>query len=235
MDLYQKCIEDVSSLLDGFECKELDVSSSWKESESKVFLFSEDCKIHLGDSSLPSSYFYGYSSHDGFLGKDSIALIGNDLKDLKGDTPFSHIYLFEIDNENDVKDQEYYRIFRNIEYRRYKVNPTGYMLKVNTNLLKEGAYVADDAIQDGLSFKDIGVSFLNQFKKETHVRYVRQIFITDPTFPHDKLLELSKESERITVALDHIMKKLKMDCRTCSFRDICDEIEGMRAIHKANQ
>lgn len=235
MELYQKSIDDVLSLTSSFEMKELPLDSSWKESESKVFLFSEDCKIHLGDSSLPSSYFYGYTSQSNALGKDSIVLIGNDLKNLKRDVPFSHIYLFEIDNESDVKDQEYYRIFRNIEYRRYKVNPEGYMLKVNTNLLREGAYVSDEAIKSGLSFKDIGMSFLKQFKKEAHVRYVRQIFITDPDFPHNKLLELSKESERITVALDHIMKKLKMDCRTCSFRDICDEIEGMRAIHKANQ
>lgn len=79
------------------------------------------------------------------------------------------------------------------------------------------------------------MSFLSQFKKEQHVRYVRQIFITDPSFPYNKLLKLSQESEGITVALDHIMKKLKMDCRTCSFKDICDEIEGMRELHKANQ
>lgn len=235
MNLYKKTIDEAEVLLSPYTQKELPLESSWKESEEKVFLFAEDAKVNLGASHLPSAYFYGYSNEEGFLGKDSISVIGKDLSELSGDVPFSHIFLFEIEDENTEKDQEYYRIFRNIEYRRYKVNPEGYMLKVNTNLLREGAYVSKEAIEGKISFKDIGMSFLSQFKKEKHVRYVRQIFITDSSFPHDKLLKLSQESEGITVALDHIMKKLKMDCRTCSFKDICDEIEGMRELHKANQ
>lgn len=235
MNLYKKVIDEAEVLLSPYKQKELPLESSWKESEEKVFLFTEDAEVNLGASHLPSAYFYGYFNEEGFLGKDSISIIGKDLYELSGDVPFSHIFLFEINDENNEKDQEYYRIFRNIEYRRYKVNPEGYMLKVNTNLLREGAYVSKDAIDRKISFKDIGMSFLSQFKKEQHVRYVRQIFITDSSFPYDKLLKLSQESEGITVALDHIMKKLKMDCRTCSFKDICDEIEGMRELHKANQ
>ncbi len=231
MNLYDKPIQDVLRLTSEFSIRELPLSSSLKESGEKVFLFPEDAGTDLGDASHPSGYFYGYSSDPDFLGSDSIALIGKDLYELPATSPFAHIYLFEIDEQGEEKDQEFYRIFRNIEYRRYKVNPEGFMLRVNTNQLREGARVAKDLIRRKISFSDIGMSFLAQFHKEKRVKALRQFFITDPTFPYEKLLCYSKESEAITIALDHIMKKLKMDCKTCQFKDICDEIEGMRKLH----
>ena len=30
-------------------------------------------------------------------------------------------------------------------------------------------------------------------------------------------------------------EKLKMDCATCSFKNICDTIEGMRDVHKREE
>lgn len=231
MNLYDRPIQGVLSLASRFAIRELPLASSLKESEEKVFLFPEDAGIDLGDSSHPSSYFYGYSSQPGFLSTDSIALIGRDLYELDSTSPFAHIYLFEIDEDGQEKDQEFYRIFRNIEYRRYKVSPEGFMLRVNTNQLREGARVSKDLMKRKISFSDIGMSFLAQFHKEKRVKAVRQIFITDPSFPYQELVSYSKESEEITVALDHIMKKLKMDCRSCQFKDICDEIEGMRKLH----
>ena len=106
------------------------------------------------------------------------------------------------------------------------------MLRRNTNSLKEGARVSKKAIENGISFKDIGMAFLNSYKKEKSLRYVKQIFATDPSFDFSSLLELQKEVEAITIAFDHILKNLKMDCKTCSFKEICDTVEGMKDLHK---
>lgn len=232
MELYQKPTESLEKLLSSFQRRELSLSSSWKEKEEKVFLFPEDSQVELGDFKCKSAYFYGYTEKPEIVSKDSICLIGRDLYELSGPTSFGHIYLFLLDKGKEEKDQEYYRIFRNIEYRRYKVNPEGFRLKVNTNVLKEGARVSKEAVNQKISFSDIGVSFLNQFHKEKRVKAVTQIFITDPAFDYDALLTLSKESEEITLALDHILKKLKRDCRTCSFKEVCDEVEGRRQLHQ---
>ena len=147
------------------------------------------------------------------------------------ETPFAHLSFFLIDEERE-KDQDIYRLFRNLEYSRYKVAPMGYMLRINTNSLKEGGRVSKEAVEKGISIKDIGMSFLEEYKKEKRLRYVKQIFITDPSFDYKKLLAFEKEAEGITVTFDHILKTLKMDCRTCSFKEICDTVEGMREMHQ---
>ena len=38
---------------------------------------------------------------------------------------------------------------------------------------------------------------------------------------------------RITEAVDHILKGMVLnDCNSCSVKELCDQVEGMRAIHK---
>ncbi len=61
------------------------------------------------------------------------------------------------------------------------------------------------------------------------------VHITGPTFDFKTFEQTAKLNEGITVTLDHILKNLKMDCATCSFKDICDTIEGMRDVHKREE
>lgn len=70
------------------------------------------------------------------------------------------------------------------------------------------------------------------YKQDENVKAVKQIFITDPSFDFDTFAGVAKLNEGITVTLDHILKNLKMDCNVCSFKEICDTIEGMRDVHK---
>lgn len=230
MKLYDEIITDVNSLFKT-SLTQLNIKEDVQDEKEKVFIFSSDSIVNLGSSLLPSSYLMGYTSSSSLVSKDEIFLLGKDIKDLKGDVPFSHISFFLID-ETDLKDQEIYRILRNIEYSRYKVNPKGYMLKIHTGFLKEGGKISKDAFDSNLSFSDVGSLFLKHYKKEPRVKAVKQIFITDSNFDYDSIFKFSKLSEGITVTLDHIKKNLKMDCRTCSFKEICDTVEGMRELHQ---
>ena len=106
------------------------------------------------------------------------------------------------------------------------------MIRVNTNQLREGARVSKAAVKKGISFADVGKILQDAYKQDENVKAVKQIFITDPDFDFETFAGVAKLNEGITVTLDHILKNLKMDCNTCSFKDICDTIEGMRDIHK---
>lgn len=230
MNLYDSLIKQALELFQGKEMISFSLESSFPAQKEKEFIFPDDAKVELGGEK-DSAYFMGYTSNSGFIQKDEILLLGKDLSSLPKESPFAHLSFFLIDEEG-KKDQDIYRLFRNLEYSRYKVAPMGYMLRINTNSLKEGGRVSKEAIQKGISIKDIGMSFLEQYKKEKTLRYVKQIFVTDPSFDYKKLLTLQKEAEGITVAFDHVLKTLKMDCRTCSFKEICDTVEGMREMHQ---
>lgn len=230
MNLYDSLIRQVLELFQGKEMLSFPLESSFPVQKQKEFIFPDDAQVELGGKE-ESTYFMGYTSNPEFVNKNEILLLGKDISSLPKETPFAHLSFFLIDEEGE-KDQDIYRLFRNLEYSRYKVAPMGYMLRINTNSLKEGGRVSKEAIEKGISIKDIGMSFLEEYKKEKRLRYVKQIFITDPSFDYKKLLSFEKEAEGITVTFDHILKTLKMDCRTCSFKEICDTVEGMREMHQ---
>ena len=51
-------------------------------------------------------------------------------------------------------------------------------------------------------------------------------------FPYDKLAQYASSMEDITKSLDKIFNNLVMDCRSCNLKPVCDEVEGMRELHK---
>lgn len=231
MEIFDKVIINTLDLLNQYKGESLRLSSYFGLSKEKTFIFPSSSYIELGASSCPSCYLISYTSNESLVNKDETILIGKDIKDLKGDVPFARIAFLLIEDEH-KKDQQVYRTLRDIEYKRYKLNLPSYMARFNTNQIREGARLDINAIKNGLSFADIGYLFASLYKESKEVKAVKQIFITDPSFDYKRLREISSSNEEIVVALDSILKKLKMDCATCSFKDICDEIEGMRDIHK---
>lgn len=231
MKVFDESIKNTLSLLSSYQKKALSSSRDYPLKKEKVFIFSDEALVSLGARGYESSYLTAYTSNGDLVKSDEIYLIGKDILELKGNCSFAHIVLLRLEDD-DKKEQELYQMLRNIEYERYKMNPVGYMIRVNTNELREGALISKEAFENNLSFADIGSLFLKAYKKRPEVKAVNQYFITDPNFDYKSLRALSKSNEGIVVALDHIMKKLAMDCNTCSFKSICDEVEGMREIHK---
>lgn len=231
MKLYDSTIKK-SLELAGSQLTPLSQTSLWKNLDEKVFIFPADSAVELGASGKDSSYLIAYTTDENLVNKDEILLCGKDIKDLKGDEPFARIAILLIDDSKHQDEQKIYRFLRDIEYKRYKVNPDGYMIRVNTNQLREGARVSKAAVKKGISFADVGKILQDAYKQDENVKAVKQIFITDPSFDFETFAGVAKLNEGITVTLDHILKNLKMDCNTCSFKDICDTIEGMRDIHK---
>lgn len=231
MKLYDSTIKK-SLELAGSQLTPLSQTSLWKNLDEKVFIFPGDSAVELGASDKDSSYLIAYTTDEHLVNKDEILLRGKDIKDLKGDEPFARIAILLIDDSKHQDEQKIYRFLRDIEYKRYKVNPDGYMIRVNTNQLREGARVSKAAVKKGISFADVGKILQDAYKQDENVKAVKQIFITDPGFDFETFAGVAKLNEGITVTLDHILKNLKMDCNTCSFKDICDTIEGMRDIHK---
>jgi CO dehydrogenase/acetyl-CoA synthase beta subunit len=231
MRIYDPLIFKIEELFAGITPRKLSLTSSWKEERGKVFVFPEDAALELGGDE-PSSYVVAYTSNPDLVKEDEAELIGEDANTLRGNAPFAHLVFIRLKANTPESEQECYRILRDIEYQRYQVKPEGYMVRVNTNEIKEGGRLSKDATNRGFSFCDLAASYAQHYHSNPYVEAVRQIFITDPRFPWAQLKEFASLNEGITLTLDHILKTLKMDCRVCSFKSICDTVEGMREIHQ---
>jgi hypothetical protein len=99
---------------------------------------------------------------------------------------------------------------------------------------RESVRVGREALRAGLDFSKVGGLFLDGYRRHPEVLAAKLIFITLPDFPYEELGRQVRQAEKITGALDHIFKNLRMDCSSCELKEVCDEVEGMRALHSSN-
>lgn len=48
-------------------------------------------------------------------------------------------------------------------------------------------------------------------------------------------VEEAVKADTVTEALNHILKGMPMNCGSCDLQVICNEVEGMRALHQGNR
>lgn len=158
-----------------------------------------------------------------------VYLYGKDLTQIRTSQSYARIVLAELTENDD--EEALYRIFREIDYIRYHIHPAGYMARISPISQREPVRVGKDALKNNMSFRDIGQLYLERYLQISQVKNVNVIFVTEKTFDYRALEQTFHKAEQITQSLDHIFTSLNMDCDTCSLKKVCDEVEGLRALH----
>ena len=96
---------------------------------------------------------------------------------------------------------------------------------------REQVRVSKQAIKHGISFRNIGNSFIKKYKENKLIDHVCIIFVTGDRAMCKELADTAKKVDAITLTLNHIMDGLATDCSVCSFKTVCDEVEGLKELH----
>ena len=229
MKLYDECFEGISRILENRPVKKLGVSSppQWKSTDKNQIIFKDDTAFELGGGNLPALSSVAFTDSHAYVPEDEILLLGNDLIETEGDSPFARIALIRVNESEMGTGEKLYQTIRKIEFARYHINPEGYMTRISAFTHREAARISKTALGKGLSFSHVGSFFIEEYKKQPQVEAVKLLFVTERDFPYEELESVMKKTESITTALDHIMKDIKMDCQTCSLKAVCDEVEAM--------
>ncbi len=229
MKLYDECLIGMEELTADFSIRQLTLpgAGAWKDLGNNQVLFASDTAYELGGKNLPAVSSMALTDKESFVPKDEVYLIGPDLPQLSQDTPFARIAFLRINEDEMGTGQKLYAMIRKIEYTRYHINPEGYMMRISSFAHREAVRIGKEGLRKGLSFANVGQSFIDAYKQNAAVEAVKLFFITDPNFPYEKLEKLMERSEQITTALDHLMKDVKMDCHTCGLKEVCEEVEEL--------
>lgn len=119
-----------------------------------------------------------------------------------------------------------------MEQIRFKLNLDGYMLRAMPQENKEWSRISRQAMQSGFSLQVLGNELIREFKRLDYVDAVEMIFITAHAGDIQKLRPMGDKVARITQAMNKIFDDLAFDCVHCSFADVCNEIDGLKAMHK---
>ena len=232
MELYNAIIKDTIEVLSTFSFKNLKVNNSntWAHTRVNEIILSKEASFELGGNMKPSVNYQCVTTSKNLILKDEILLYGKDLQELKGDIPYARIVLLNID-EIEGDDQAAYKAIKELEFIKYNIHLSGYMMRASTMDRREQVRVSRKAIKDGISFEKIGNTLINEYKNNSFVNAVRIVFITEDVPEFKQLVQNAKKVDEITRTLNHVLDSMNLDCNHCNLKPICDEVEGMRELH----
>lgn len=232
MELYNSTIREVIASLDSASPRSwgYDPGMAWKDLGQNELVLTRDAAFELGGTSNPAGNFTCVTTDASLVPEDKITVVGQDLREIRGDCPFCRVVMLHV-NDISGDDQEAFRTIRDMEFVKYHIYPDGYMMRVSPENQREQVRVSKQAIARGISFRNIGNSFIKKYKENGLIDHVSIYFVTSPKALCEEMVKTAKKVDKITMTLNHIMDGLSTDCTTCSFKTVCDEVEGMKELH----
>lgn len=236
MKLYNSLISSLSSHLGRTVPKRFayDPRHCWEETEEFEMVMMRSSALELGGDGKPSVTMTCVTTDPSLVPEDEILVYGPDLGALSGSAPYARIALIQVaDIESDEEDdtEQAFRAIQNIDFVKYHVFPKGFMMRISAESLREQVRVSREAQSSGISFQNVGCTFLRKYHADPNVLAVKLIFVTDPDADFSALRTDARAARDITLTLTKIMEGLPTDCGSCSLKPICDEVEGMKELH----
>ena len=232
MDLYNSFIQDTEAMLGAPRAKWAYAErNAWKDTGESELVLMRDAAFELGGSGKGAVNFTCVTSDPNLIDTDEVLLYGSDLKEIKGDVPFARIVVLGVDGISG-EEQDAYNAIRNMEFVKYHVFPDGYMMRVSPESSREQIRVSKKAIKKGISFYKVGCDFIKQYKKNPNITNVRVIFITK-NVDFKTLHDTAKKIDDVTKTMNTILEGMPedLDCASCSFKPVYDEVEGLKELH----
>ena len=235
MELYNSIIEKIDGLLGSTEPKRYDYDPArcWEDVGGNQLVMQREAAYELGGDGKPAVNYACVSSGD-YATKDEILVYGKDLNEIKGSASFARIVIVKVGDlkgEGEEDTEPLFRAIQDIDFVKYHVYPKGYMIRSSSESFREQVRVSQEAVRKGITFEQVGNSYISQYKKNPDIKAVKMIFVTTDDADYAGMRADAKKTRDITMTLSKILEGMSTDCHSCSLREICDEVEGLKELH----
>ena len=227
LSIYDKDISELKKCFnsDAYgNIKKLPADKSWEVTAQESLVLKRDMAYELGGGMNKAISSIAFTTSSECVSDDGVYLMGR----------FTFIRLNEsyIKNIQEKNAEALHAALRAIDYVRYHNFPKGYMMRISSVKEREPVRVSKQAIADGMTFSHIGSEMISAYRKRKEVEAVQIYFLTSKTADYELLYDKAHRIEQITDSLNHMFNGLVMDCSACKSRELCDEIDGMKELHK---
>ena len=236
MELYNTIIEKIGGMLGSAEPKRYsyDPAKCWEDVGGNQLVMMKEAAYELGGDNKPAVNYACVTSTDGFADEDEVLVYGRDLDQISGSVPFARVVIVKVSDLNGEGEEDTEPLFRaiqDIDFVKYHVYPKGYMIRSSSDSFREQVRVSREAVRKGITFEQVGNSYIAQFKKNPDVKSVKVIFVTSDDADYAGMRADAKKTRDITKTLSKILEGMATDCHSCNLREICDEVEGLKELH----
>ena len=233
MDIYDGEIRKLISMLESHVVKRLPLQKEWEMTEKENLILKSEMAYELGGGSNQAVSSIAFTQDEKLVPENAVYLVGDDLCNIRNDISYARITLIRLDREyiKNHDDNALYASMRATDYVRYHAFPKGYMMRISAVREREPVRVSNEAVSHGINFAAVGQGLINAYRKRPEVEAVSIYFVTEQDIDYTFLKSEAHRCEQITDSLNNIFNGLTMDCSTCSSRELCDEIDGLRQLH----
>ncbi len=236
MKIFDSYISDVKHLLATDELRpssmsySFDKGLSWPRGRPGSIVMSADTAIELGHPQTESMAFLMWTDSPDRIKDGVTTVVGPELDMLAaGKAPLGKITLLGV---HDFTEENAYDRFLEMDLIRTRLSLEGYMLRAVPQMNREWSRISREALNKGFSLNILGNELIREYRKLPYVDAVEVIFITSSVKDIQKFRPTGDKVSQITNAMNKIFENIELDCASCDFSDVCNEVEGLRAMHK---
>lgn len=205
-----------------------DEHCSWPRTDRQVIL-TMDTAIELGHPQTESLAFLMWTETRKTINQQ-ITIIGPDINEVSADKmSFGKIVLI---SGHGFTEENAYQRYQEMDAVRFKLNLDGYMLRAIPQEGKEWSRVSKHALKKDFSLKILGNELIRELQSLEYVDAAEIIFITSSPADVERFKPLGGKVTKVCQAMNKMFDNLEYDCSSCSFADVCDEIDGLKTMHQ---
>lgn len=203
----------------------------WPRGEAQI-IFNTDTAIELGDPRSESASFIIWTDDGSNVKHGQITLIGPELDECGLDKlSFGKIVKVQV---HGFTDENAYDRYQEMNLLKFKTNLEGYMLRAVPQENKEWSRVSKKALQAGFSLQRLGNELIRELLQLEYVDGVEIVFITSSKEDVQRFKPLGEKIAKVTSAMNRMFDNLEFDCTSCTFADVCKEVDGLKEMHQKN-
>jgi len=202
---------------------------AWPRNDKNHVILADDTAIDLGHPQTESLAFMLWTESMDKVEDGRITIIGSDLPKIRDKkVPFGKITLLRC---HGINEDNAYDTYAELDMVRYKLNIDDYMLRALPQNMREWSRVSKKGLDSGFSLQVLGSELIHDYKQLEYVDAAEIIFITSSVEDIRRLKPIGEKTTRIIEAMNKIFDGMDNDCNSCSFRDVCNEIDGLKLLH----
>lgn len=205
------------------------VAPRWPRDPMQIIL-SKDTAIELGSPEVASVSFVLLTNERSLVEDGRFTFVGPDLQESRGPMmPFGKLILVA---GHGFDEDNLFRRYEEMSLQRFSLDLAGFSPRSIPQANREWSRVSRKALEEGFSLDVLG----NEQYRELHalgfVDAVEMVFITSSATDVNRFKPLADRSAKAAQALNKMAEHLIYDCGECEYKEVCDEVDGLRRMHE---
>jgi len=203
---------------------------SWPRAGKRNVVLKSDLGIELGNPSDESVSFLVWTNNLDLVQDGVITLDGPDISGCKNrHMPFGKIMLIGGKEFNEENCSER---CREMELLRFDLSLKGYMLRAVSQYMREWSRVSQEAVAARFSFSILGRALIKLYRSLEYIDAVEVFIISSSPEAIRRIRGFGQQVMHYIGAKRKMSEPHVLDCDSCDYRDVCNEVGGLRARRK---